>query len=211
MTSPEIVEDGAIDPRIDETTALLAAPSTASPTQGQAENGTINNNKDVDEDKPLPKEQIFFLCVARVVEPIAFFSIFPFINQMIRDTGVAEQDVGFYSGLIVRPCLSFCSLTVVSMSLKSQTNTCLYALGIIILFDANVLHDPLGSSVRLLWTQAHPGLVAGGRLFRNSNLWFRRDYLGHDLDPVLRGTFRGNHCVSAPYVTHCVGFLPAKD
>ncbi|KIW42009.1 uncharacterized protein PV06_05599 [Exophiala oligosperma] len=100
MTSPEIVEDGAIDPRIDETTALLAAPSTASPTQGQAENGTINNNKDVDEDKPLPKEQIFFLCVARVVEPIAFFSIFPFINQMIRDTGVAEQDVGFYSGLI---------------------------------------------------------------------------------------------------------------
>ncbi|KIW20804.1 hypothetical protein PV08_01382 [Exophiala spinifera] len=99
MTTTDMVEDGAIDPRVDETTALLAAPSTASPTTDQTENGTANN-KNVDEDKPLPKDQIFFLCLARVVEPIAFFSIFPFINQMIRDTGVAEQDVGFYSGLI---------------------------------------------------------------------------------------------------------------
>lgn len=119
MTSPEIMEDGAIEPRIDETTALLAATSTASPTQDQAENGTTNN-KDVDEDKPLPKEQIFFLCVARVVEPIAFFSIFPFINQMIRDTGVAEQDVGFYSGLIVGRA----SLTS-STKIKTNTYLCL--------------------------------------------------------------------------------------
>lgn len=48
--------------------------------------------------------QIIVLCYARMVEPIAFFSIFPFVNKMIFDTGVAEEDVGFYSGLIVSPC-----------------------------------------------------------------------------------------------------------
>ncbi|PBP26011.1 major facilitator superfamily transporter [Diplocarpon rosae] len=50
---------------------------------------------------PLPKLQIFLLCLARLVEPMAFFGIFPFINQMIKETGhLKEADVGFYSGFI---------------------------------------------------------------------------------------------------------------
>uniref|UniRef100_A0A093VN20 Putative peptide/nitrate transporter n=1 Tax=Talaromyces marneffei PM1 TaxID=1077442 RepID=A0A093VN20_TALMA len=45
--------------------------------------------------------QIMLLCFARIAEPIAFFSIFPFMSQMIEDAaGVAESEVGFYSGLI---------------------------------------------------------------------------------------------------------------
>lgn len=86
---------------VDETTALLAAPSKA--VSGSTEDGeSITIKDDTEEDKPLPKDQIFFLCFARLVEPIAFFCIFPFINQMIWETGqVAETDVGFYSGLIV--------------------------------------------------------------------------------------------------------------
>lgn len=59
-----------------------------------------------EEDKPLPKLQIFLLCYARMIEPIAFFGIFPFINKMIFETGTDEEDVGFYSGLIVCPTLS---------------------------------------------------------------------------------------------------------
>ena len=83
----------------DETTALLVPPSSIPPQD--AENGHASTTDDED-DKPLPKDQIFFLCVARLVEPIAFFCIFPFVNQMIWETGeVAETDVGFYSGLIV--------------------------------------------------------------------------------------------------------------
>lgn len=55
------------------------------------------------EDKPLPKLQIFLLCFARMIEPIAFFGIVPFINTMIKETGgLEEADVGWYSGLIVR-------------------------------------------------------------------------------------------------------------
>jgi hypothetical protein len=98
MTSTDVFEDEATDPQVDETTALLAAPAKASPARDD-EGGPDNN--DTKDDKPLPKDQILLLCFARVVEPIAFFCIFPFINQMIRDTGVAEENVGFYSGLIV--------------------------------------------------------------------------------------------------------------
>lgn len=55
-----------------------------------------------EDDKPLPKLQIFWLCYARAIEPIAFFGIFPFINEMIWRTGdLKKSDVGFYSGLIV--------------------------------------------------------------------------------------------------------------
>lgn|SRR5665213_288802 len=58
-------------------------------------------------DKPLPIKQILILCYARLVEPIAFFGIFPFVNKMVQETGhLDEADVGFYSGLIVWFCLS---------------------------------------------------------------------------------------------------------
>ena len=94
-------EEEAVEHAVDETTALLAGPGKPVPGDIEdSENGTTKN--DNEEDKPLPKDQIFFLCFARLIEPIAFFCIFPFINQMIWETGeVAETDVGFYSGLIV--------------------------------------------------------------------------------------------------------------
>lgn len=99
-----------------ETTPLLAASSENPITQADSETLDINKvggtatieeeqeqeNENEDEDKPLPMGQIMLLCYARLVEPIAFFSIFPFINQMIQEVGgVEEEDVGFYSGLIV--------------------------------------------------------------------------------------------------------------
>jgi len=54
-----------------------------------------------DPDKPLPVTQILLLCFARVCEPLAFFCIFPFINQMCaRNGNLQPADTGFYSGLI---------------------------------------------------------------------------------------------------------------
>lgn len=51
--------------------------------------------------KPLPKLQIFLLCYSRMLEPVAFFSIFPYIAQMVaRNGNLPPEDVGFYSGLI---------------------------------------------------------------------------------------------------------------
>lgn len=76
-----------------ETTPLINAEPDDEPGRDQP---------DEDEDRPLPKAQLFMMCYTRLVEPLGFFSIFPFVNQMIRDTGVPESDVGFWSGLVVR-------------------------------------------------------------------------------------------------------------
>lgn len=54
-----------------------------------------------DEDKPMPYLQIILLCYASLAEPVAYFAIFPFINEMIHLKGhVAEKNVGFWSGMI---------------------------------------------------------------------------------------------------------------
>jgi hypothetical protein len=54
-----------------------------------------------DEDKPLPIRQMLLLCYARIMEPITFFSIFPYITQMVKINGnLPASDVGFYSGLM---------------------------------------------------------------------------------------------------------------
>ncbi|KAF2456552.1 major facilitator superfamily domain-containing protein [Lineolata rhizophorae] len=68
---------------------------------GDDENGEGDEEDEEDEDKPLPMRQIMLLCYARVVEPVAFFCILPFVNEMIWETGgLDEADVGFYTGLI---------------------------------------------------------------------------------------------------------------
>lgn len=72
-------------------------------SNGFDDNGNKNQpSHQHEDDKPLPKLQIFLLCYARMIEPIAYFGIFPFINIMIWETGgLSKADVGFYSGLIV--------------------------------------------------------------------------------------------------------------
>ncbi|KAF7349132.1 MFS general substrate transporter [Mycena venus] len=84
----------------DETTPLLVAvenPDTP-PVEGLHEERRPGLE---DIEKPLPMGQILLLCYARLVDPIAFFSIFPFINKMIHEqAGVPETNVGFYAGLI---------------------------------------------------------------------------------------------------------------
>ena len=78
-----------------------------------------NGNGASKNDTPLPKLQIFMLCYARMIEPIAFFSIFPFISEMIFSNGDMEQsDVGFYAGLIV--CPPFPRRFYLSISILSQ-------------------------------------------------------------------------------------------
>jgi hypothetical protein len=98
--------NGVLKPPNDETTPLLATNGTSPVAQTNEEvvleNATQEAPNDED-DRPLPRMQIFLLCYARLVEPVAFFGIFPFINKMIWETGELERDtsVGFVSGLIV--------------------------------------------------------------------------------------------------------------
>jgi hypothetical protein len=96
----------------DEITPLLSSPQTSGPTVSQqnghadAEAATVEE----EEETPLPMFQIAILCIARMMDPISFFSIFPFVPSMVRDSGVLEEDVGFYTGVIVRTSPPFYAL-----------------------------------------------------------------------------------------------------
>lgn len=100
----------------DETTPLLNAPGVGQhvihengePVRSDA-NGHASPKPDnsdgqqveSEESKPMPYLQIIFLCYSSLGEPIAYFAIFPFVNEMIHRTGnIDEEDVGFWSGLI---------------------------------------------------------------------------------------------------------------
>lgn len=98
---------GADDHIDDENTPLLtAAVSTSAPSGDSTPTTTAvasgsEDGDDGDDDKPLPSFQIMILCYARWIEPIAFFSIFPYMNKMTQENGnLAKADVGFYSGMI---------------------------------------------------------------------------------------------------------------
>lgn len=103
-----ILKDGySANEHASETTPLLAS-SLVAPEQDPVVAETHiaapldgNDAAPTPEEKPLPRAQIMLLCYARLVEPIAFFSIFPYINYMLqRNADLPTADVGFYSGLI---------------------------------------------------------------------------------------------------------------
>lgn len=102
----------------DEQTPLLLAPDTAGgkaiepsdDLNDQAKQQDGNNPKTAnhttnggphDEEKPLPVLQVLALCYCSLVEPVAYFSIFPYINEMIERTGGQDiANVGFWAGTI---------------------------------------------------------------------------------------------------------------
>ncbi|KAG1808727.1 major facilitator superfamily domain-containing protein [Suillus subaureus] len=72
---------------------------------------------------PLPKFQIGILMMLHVTEPIASMSIFPYINQLIRELGITGGDdaaVGYYVGIIESLFFVMQSLTVLKWSRLSD-------------------------------------------------------------------------------------------
>ncbi|KAG1819574.1 major facilitator superfamily domain-containing protein [Suillus subaureus] len=51
---------------------------------------------------PLPKGQLAALCIVRLVEPIAFTQLFPYVNEFMSDLHLTDDPskIGFYSGLV---------------------------------------------------------------------------------------------------------------
>lgn len=94
--------DGRHSSEDDEDTPLLG--STKPVPLAKAKDGDDEcDGSATAEDKPLPLGQICLLLFARLIDPIAYFSIFPYVSQMIYETGeIDKADVGFYTGLIVR-------------------------------------------------------------------------------------------------------------
>lgn len=103
-------------PPADETTPLLGALSAGVAVLGdqasQENNGTIKHgiassitpgkpDDDNGASKPFPYLQILVLCFVSLGEPLAYFSIFPYVNEMIFRTGdIPEAEVGYWAGFI---------------------------------------------------------------------------------------------------------------
>ncbi|KAF2967703.1 hypothetical protein GQX73_g5884 [Xylaria multiplex] len=101
MTPSSSIVSGEQD--AEEAKALLSSSPTSHSGSTSATSPPHSHPTAIAEEpsKPLPKKQILLLCYARLIEPVAFFSIFPYINQMVQENGnLAEEDMGFYSGLI---------------------------------------------------------------------------------------------------------------
>ena len=58
-----------------------------------------------DRTTPIPKAQLATLCAVRLVDPIAFTQIFPYVNEMMERLHLTQDHskIGFYSGLVVSP------------------------------------------------------------------------------------------------------------
>lgn len=114
------------EPMPSESTPLISSKSARDDVEDGAQNETTTPGK------ALPKMQVFLLCFAKAMEPIAFFAIFPFIAEMVRRNGnLPKSDVGFYSGLIE--------------SLFSATQ-------MVVLYFWGYLADTVGRKPVLLWT-----------------------------------------------------------
>jgi len=53
---------------------------------------------------PLPKFQLFLVCLIQFAEPLTASVIYPFVNQFVRATGITQGDdrkTGYYAGVIV--------------------------------------------------------------------------------------------------------------
>ena len=70
------------------------------------DDSALENQKSTGREKttPLPKAQLATLCAVRLVDPIAFTQIFPYVNEMMDHLHLTEDPskIGFYSGLVVR-------------------------------------------------------------------------------------------------------------
>lgn len=82
-----------------ENTPLLQS-QVSSQDDADVEDGAPNDDDD-EESKPFSKVQLALLCYCRLMDPIGFFGIFPYIAAMVEENGnLDEVDAGNYTGAI---------------------------------------------------------------------------------------------------------------
>lgn len=92
---------GCVDeciPVFDESTALLSNAD-----QNVVESQVFKPVKMT----PIPKLQLAAICLVRLLEPIGYTQLFPYINEMVVNLNIIDDpsNVGFVSGLVVSNCL----------------------------------------------------------------------------------------------------------
>jgi hypothetical protein len=92
---------------------------------------------------PLPKFQLFIVFLIQFAEPVTASVIYPFINQLVRETGVTggdERKTGYFAGIIVSVFLQSYIYTILTKAL----------LGVSVLYCRSGVCLSLGLDVRSL-------------------------------------------------------------
>lgn len=64
----------------------------------------LEQGSDSLKETPLPKLQLFLLLYLQLAEPVTSTVVYPFVNQLVRQTGVTggdDEKTGYFAGLIV--------------------------------------------------------------------------------------------------------------
>lgn len=84
----------------DHETLDYGATSTRLGQYNDNDNASHGPEKDLETRSLRARFQIPLLCYVRMMEPLAFYTIFPYIAQMTKHNGdIPDTDVGFYSGV----------------------------------------------------------------------------------------------------------------
>jgi len=97
------VDDGGGNPVTGTGTGSGSGTDSDNDGEGGSEGGS-GRTKAKTMTTPIPWRQLLTLCLVRLVDPICFSQIFPYINDMLLDMRIVgpnePERVGFYSGLI---------------------------------------------------------------------------------------------------------------
>ncbi|CAO1617812.1 unnamed protein product [Sympodiomycopsis kandeliae] len=101
--SPLLGSHGAQNPRyVNESHTQLQSQSAISPPADEERQRSPEEDREEKKATPLPKMQLFVICVMRLSEPICFTVIFPFVSSQIKAAlpNVPKSQIGYYAGLI---------------------------------------------------------------------------------------------------------------
>lgn len=100
---------------------------------------------------PIPKLQLATVCLVRLLEPISFTQLFPYINEMVIKLNILDDPskVGFVSGLVVN---NFCPLlsSPILTSLDHRQESIFAAFQLISIYHWAKISDVVGRRPVLL-------------------------------------------------------------
>ncbi|KAF7972101.1 hypothetical protein HWV62_18922 [Athelia sp. TMB] len=157
---------------------------------------------------PVPKMQLGVITGIRLVEPIAYTQIFPYINEFMHDLKVTNDPkrIGFYSGLVQSMFALFELISIYNMAKFSDRvgRRPVIFTGVIMVGFSTLLFGLSTSFPMMLITRALAGLFAGNVSVMHSVMGEITDAsnqaialpiyglawpLGSVIGPILGGTF----------------------
>ena len=136
---------------------------------------------------PIPKLQLAIVCLVRLLEPIGFTQLFPYINEMVIKLNILDDPskVGFVSGLVVsKKIVSGCCYPHVSSDHRQESVFAAFQL--ISIYHWAKISDAIGRRPVLLLGATGMGLMTF--LFG-----FSRNLLSMLVIRSLHGFFAGQY------------------